>query len=105
MKISPAERILLASDHPVSQQIATHVARGASFTDVMNAYDIHPEKEAQIHEYKSRIQELMREGVPIEHAVKSVFTDKAIIKEVINAITEYKHRRDALNPDAESDDA
>ena len=96
MDFSATERILHASDNSVTLKIAGQVARGASFHSIMQKYDLDPTKEAQIHEFKSRIQELLREGIPIETAVRKVFKDKKIISEILKGIKEHKANRDAL---------
>lgn len=92
---SPAERILIATDHHVARAIADHVASDMSFHQIMEKYkdQIGPDNEAKVHEFKSRITEQLKEGIPYKTVINNVFTDPVLRAEAFKVINEYKAAR------------
>lgn len=91
------EKIVQATDHPVAQQIAGLVKQGMDFQEILDKYiterNLSADKVAEIHEFKSRIQEALRIGTPIDQVIKSVFSDPQIQQEVMQGINQYKANR------------
>lgn len=91
------EKIALATSNPVAQQIAGFVKQGMDFQEILDKYtaerNLSADKIAEIHEFKSRIQEALRIGTPIEQVIKSVFSDPTVQQEVLAGINQYKSAR------------
>jgi hypothetical protein len=88
------QKIAVSTNHPVVQEIAGLVKQGMSFQEILDKYtaerNLSPDKIAEIHEFKSRIQEALRIGTPIEQVINSVFTDPNIQQEVLYGIRQAK---------------
>ena len=93
MSDTPAhERIASATDHPVVQDIASKVQSGMSFKEIVEHFNISPEKEAELYEYKARISEGLRDGIPLKQVIDEVFSDEEIKAEIYKAIDVAKSR-------------
>lgn len=85
------------STHPVVSEISNMVRQGKSFQEILDTYtekqNLNPDKVAEIHEFKSRIQEALRIGTPLEQVIDSVFSDPEIKGEIMENINNYKANR------------
>jgi hypothetical protein len=86
------ERIASATDHPVVQDIASKVKAGMSFKQIVDYFDISPEKESELYEYKARISESLKDGIPLADVIDQTFSDPEIRAEIHKAIAIAKSR-------------
>jgi len=70
-----AERMLVISDHPAARKIADHVASGMKYGEIIKQFNVSPEMESKIHEYKSRIESDLRSGHPFEQVINRYFSN------------------------------
>lgn len=94
---SASQKIALATDNAVAQQIAGMVKQGMQFQQILDKFtaerNLSEDVVSEIHEFKSRIQEALRVGTPVEQVIKSVFTDPATQAEIMQGINQYKANR------------
>ncbi len=93
------EKILQTTGNPVVVEISNLVKQGMSFQEILDKYtaerNLDPDKIAEIHEFKSRIQEALRIGTPLQDVIYSVFSDEEIKQEIMSNINGYKAARAA----------
>ncbi|WP_166924937.1 hypothetical protein [Flavobacterium poyangense] len=92
MSTQAHERIASATDHPVVQDIAAKVKAGKSFREIVEHFNISPEKESELYEYKARISEGLRDGIPLADVIDQTFSDPKIKAEIHKAIALAKDR-------------
>lgn len=85
-------RIASATDHPVVQNIASKVKEGMSFKQIVDHFDVSPEKEAELYEYKARIAESLKDGIPLKQVIDETFSDPEVKAEIYKAIDVAKSR-------------
>ena len=89
MKASAYE-VTASSSNSVAAKIAKKIGSGLSFDQILKASGVSEANEALIYEYKARISELLRDGVPFATVINNVFKDPAIKAEIMAAYQKNK---------------